>query len=110
VSSGRVYGGAQGVPESATRYDEYGRAFKNEAPPPPPQPQAQPRPVNRPAEHAQVYSGGRPRRSAGARFVLVLLVLVLLVTVPLAAGVVSYYLTTDHWPALLQDWFGSNPP
>jgi hypothetical protein len=32
------------------------------------------------------------------------------VTVPLAAGVVSYYLTTDHWPALVQDWFGSNPP
>ncbi|WP_433614016.1 Hsp70 family protein [Dactylosporangium sp. CA-139114] len=110
VSAGRVYGSGGGVPESVTRYDEYGRAFRNETPqrqpPQPPRPQPQPQRV---ADHAHVYSGGKPRRGPAARFFRVLFVVVLLVAVPLVAGVISYYLTTDHLPPLLQEWLHSNP-
>jgi hypothetical protein len=102
------------MPEPSTRYDEYGRPFKADAPPPvatrpvPPRPQTRPEP--RPAEHAKVYDGSRPPRGPAVRALLTLFVIVLLVAVPLTAGVISYYLTTDHWPSLLQDWFGSGTP
>ncbi|WP_433057304.1 Hsp70 family protein [Dactylosporangium sp. CS-033363] len=117
TSSGRVYGSAPnaGVPEPATRYDEYGRPFKSDqpqqrvAPSPAPVPQGPPpRQANQVAEYAKVYNGTR-HRSRAARTMRVLFVVVLIVAVPLIAGVISYYLTTDHLPPLLQDWFGSNP-
>ncbi|WP_433216025.1 Hsp70 family protein [Dactylosporangium sp. CS-047395] len=117
TSSGRVYGSTPsvGVPEPATRYDEYGRPFKSDqpqqrpAPAPAPAPQGPPaRQANQVAEYAKVYDGTRHRGRAG-RMMRVLVVIVLIIAVPLIAGVISYYLTTDHLPPLLQDWFGSNP-
>ncbi|MEU7866023.1 Hsp70 family protein [Dactylosporangium sp. NPDC049140] len=106
VSSGRVYGSGGGVPEPSTRYDEYGRPFNSSQPQPQPQP---PQQQQRVPEYAKVYDGSRPRRGPAARALRTLVVLLLLVAVPLVAGVISYYLTTDHLPPLLQDWFGSNP-
>ncbi|GAA3301471.1 Hsp70 family protein [Dactylosporangium vinaceum] len=126
VSSGRVY---QSTPEPSTRYDEYGRPFNADAasPPratPPTRPPARPsqaatRPMPPrseprvqappPADYAKVYEGGR-RPGPGVRALRTLLVIVLLVTVPLAAGIVSFYFTTDHWPALVQDWLGGSTP
>jgi hypothetical protein len=126
-----------GVAEPSTRYDEYGNPFRTDnpppapprppqrlssAPPPPtrtappprsqPQPQFQPPPTPPPAASrpATVYDGARPRRGPLARALLMLFVLALLVATPLAAGCVSYYLTTDHWPAPVADWFGADSP
>jgi hypothetical protein len=101
------------VPEAATRYDEYGQGFRNNNnnPPPPVQP-APPRPVpvQPPPVATKVYDGSRPRRSPAARAMLTLLVLVLIVVTPLAAGCVSYRLTTDHWPKPVANWLDSGNP
>ncbi|MFG2036705.1 Hsp70 family protein [Dactylosporangium sp. NPDC048998] len=140
VSSGRVFVSGGGVPEASTRYDEYGNAFRAGSAPPPVQPPAPPRPPQRvapvqparmpsppqpapsrppaapsrpaarPQSEAAVYDGARPRRGPVARALLALFVLVLLVVTPVAAGCVSYYLTTDHWPQPVADWFGSGNP
>ncbi|MER7003983.1 Hsp70 family protein [Dactylosporangium sp. NPDC000555] len=136
ASAGRVFVSGGGVPEASTRYDEYGNAFGAgraplSTPPPAPQrsapaqparpaspPQSAPprtpatpsRPAARPQADAAGYDDARPRRGPVARALLALFVLVLLVVTPLAAGYVSYYLTTDHWPQPVAGWFGSDNP
>ncbi|GAA0721276.1 Hsp70 family protein [Dactylosporangium roseum] len=108
TGAGRVFvsGGAGPAPkaEPATRYDEYGKSVRpDEAPPLPrsgPARQATPsRP--RPVE-------GERRRGPFARAVLTLFTLLLLVLTPVAAGYVSYYLTTDRWPPPVRGWLGDD--
>ncbi|MFD0582093.1 hypothetical protein [Dactylosporangium darangshiense] len=67
-------------------------------------------PARPPQRDTKVYEGTRPRRSPGARAIRTLLVLVLLVVTPLAAGCVSYRLTTDHWPEPVASWLDSGNP
>ncbi|MGI5244829.1 Hsp70 family protein [Dactylosporangium sp. CA-139066] len=113
---GRVFVSG-GVPEASTRYDEYGQAFRTDNAPPkpapvrpsPPPPVPAPAPT-RPSAATKVYDGSRPRRSPAGRFMLTLLVLVLIVVTPLAAGCVSYRLTTDRWPQPVANWLGSGNP
>ncbi|WP_432835936.1 Hsp70 family protein [Dactylosporangium sp. CA-092794] len=117
VSSGRVFVSG-GVPEPSTRYDEYGNPFHGDAAPSPAPPRGAPRPPSsRPTaparpqpSAAKVYDGARRRRGPVARALLTLIVLVLLVATPLAAGCVSYYLTTDHWPEPVAGWLDSSNP
>lgn len=68
------------------------------------------RPGARVQDAGTVHDGGRPRRGPVARVLLALFVLVLLVVTPVAAGCVSYYLTTDHWPRPVADWLDSGNP
>jgi hypothetical protein len=113
AGAGRVFVSG-GVPEPSTRYDEYGSPVRQDAPAPPPPAATRrlPRDETPPATSGArgVWSdrpapaGARKRRGPIARAVLTLFVLVMLVVTPLAAGVVSYYLTTDHLPAPIQDW------
>jgi hypothetical protein len=108
VSAGRVFvSGGTPPTEQATRYDEFGSPVRPGTVPPPAPPRARPQPpVSNPAARPQsTYSSGKPRRGPFARAVLTLFVLVLLVAMPVVAGYVSYYLTTDHWPPPADAWF-----
>jgi hypothetical protein len=94
--------------EPATRYDEYGNPLRQGGGQE--RPAYQQSPQRHPTQRADERrpAGGTRRRGAFARAMLALLVLVLLVATPVAAGYVSFYLTAGHWPPPPAAWFDSN--
>ncbi|GAB3871612.1 hypothetical protein [Dactylosporangium cerinum] len=95
--------------EPATRHDEFGNPSRQGG--------AQQRPAyqqrpgqGRPAQGTDERrpGGGTRRRGPFARAMLTLLVLVLLIVTPVAAGYVSFYFTADRWPPPPSTWFDSN--
>ncbi|MFC4039155.1 hypothetical protein ACFO1B_12065, partial [Dactylosporangium siamense] len=120
-AAGQIFRSSGGVPvspappvEPATRYDEFGSPVRQggaQQRPTYQQPAqggpGQGRPTQRGDERRP--GGGTRRRGPFARVMLTLLVLVLLIATPVAAGYVSFYLTADHWPPAPSTWFDSKP-